>query len=109
MKTKSILIGNHFLGAIEPTLEDQSNGEILENEKLVWIAALERGKKMKSGIKILNPTKQEIECFLSESKEQLFFVSLGFVDSDEFSGFRNAYYGIKRLIRKLEQTLEEIQ
>ena len=109
MTTKSILIGNHFLGAIEPTIEDQLNGEILENKKLVWIGALDRGKKMKSGIKILNPTKQEIECFLSECKEQLFFVSPGFVDSDEFSGFRNTYYGIRRLIRKLEQTLEEIQ
>jgi hypothetical protein len=108
MKTKSILIGNHFLGAIEPTIEDQSNGEILENEKLVWIGALERGEKMKSGIKILDPTKQEIECLLSECKQQLFFVSPGFVDSDEFSGFRNAYYGIKRLIKKLEQTLGEI-
>ncbi len=104
MNQESILITNHFLIAIEPTSDDHSVGCGCDDvQRHTYLAAIRRGQEMKSGVKVFDLTADELDALISECKDQIYFVSPSHVDSDEFHGFRNAYYGMKRLLVKLEQ------
>jgi hypothetical protein len=104
MSTKTVLIGNHFLIAIEPMSEDhQTDCGCDDIQRHTFLAAIRRGQEMKSGVKVSDLTESELDALISECRDQIFFVSPSNVDSDEFHGFRNTYYGMKRLLVKLEQ------
>ena len=104
MSAKTVLIGNHFLIAIEPMSEDHGTDCGCDDvERHMFLAAIRRGQKMKSGVKVSDLTERELDALISECRDQICFVSPSSIDSDEFHGFRNTYYGMKRLLVKLEQ------
>lgn len=104
MSAKTVLISNHFLVAIEPMSEDhQTSCSCIDVQRHTFLAAIRRGQQMKSGVKVSDLTESELDALISECKDQIYFVSPSHIDSDEFHGFRNAYYGMKRLLVKLQQ------
>ena len=104
MSQESILITNHFLIAIEPTSDDHPVGCGCDDiQRHTYLGAIRRGQEIKSGVKVFDLTDSELDALISECKDQIYFVSPSNVDSDEFHGFRNAYYGMKRLLVKLQQ------
>ncbi len=104
MSEQSMLITNHFLIAIEPTSEDHPAGCGCEDvQRHTYLAAIRRGQEMKSGVKISDLTVEELDALINECTDQIYFHSPSHVDSDEFHGFKNAYYGMKRLLTKLQQ------
>jgi hypothetical protein len=104
MNGKTVLIGNHFIIAIEPIAEDHQVGCGCDDiQRHIILDAIRRGHEMKSGVKVFDLTENELDAFINECKDQIHFVSPSHIDSDEWHGFRNAYYGMKRLLVKLQQ------
>ena len=115
MKT-SFIITNHYLESTEPTHEDHNHCDVFTQECRIGdpephlrLAAIARGKKMKSGIKILDLTLDEVKALAKECNEQIYFTSSTHLD-DGFSSSRNIHYALRRLHRrliKLQKAMEE--
>ena len=112
MKKQEIIIGNIFVGATEPECETHDScgfkdGKCQEEGTHRWIAALDRGQQMKSGIKILDITLDEINAFIEVCKEYIRFTnSWSMGDRDEAEAAQPVNCAMKRLLKKL-QTIEE--
>jgi hypothetical protein len=116
MKT-SIIITNHYLEATEPTRDDhmKCDYETLvcvgcgDPEPHLRLAAIARGEKIKSGIKISDLTFDEVKALAKDCEWQVHFTSPAHLQED-FKYARNIHYGLKRLYERLinlQKVLEE--
>jgi hypothetical protein len=73
------------------------------------LATIARGRKIKSGIKILDLTLDEINALAEECKEQIYFTSSTHL-GDGFSSSRHIHYALKRFyirLINLQKVMEE--
>lgn len=112
MTKQEIIISNIFVGATEPECETHAScnfndGKCEEVQTHQWIAALDRGQQMKSGIKIVDITLDEINAFIAVCKEYIKITnSWCFEEREDAECFRPVNRAMKRLLKKL-QTIEE--
>ena len=115
MKTKEIIISNIFVGATEPECETHNScgfkdGKCQEVETHQWITALDRGQRMKSGIKIVDITLGEISAFIEVCKEYIRCTnSWSMGDRDEAEAAQPVNRAMKRLLKKLQTTEEDLK
>jgi len=116
MKT-SIIITNHYLESTEPTRDDHMDCDYEtlvcvgcgDPEPHLRLAAIARGEKIKSGIKISDLTFDEVKALAMDCQWQVYFTSPAHLE-DGFSSSRNIHYGLKRLYERLinlQKVLEE--
>jgi hypothetical protein len=104
MTTTSLIVSNIFLGQFEPMLEDHQAGCTCGDEpRHAIVNALGRGANMKSGIKVQDITTFEIDALIAECKDMISFSGPSALE-DEFHANRNYHYGLKRFMKKLQET-----
>ena len=104
MTTTSLIVSNIFIGQFEPMIEDHKVGCNCGDEaRHIIVNALDRGAHMKSGIKIEGVTELEIDALMAECKDMISFSSPSALE-DEFHANRNYHYGLKRFMKKLQET-----
>ena len=108
MKKQEIIISNIFVGATEPECETHNScgfndGKCQEVETHRWITALDHGQQMKSGIKIVDITTDEINAFIEVCKEYIRCTnSWSMGDRDEAEAAQPVNRAMKRLLKKLQ-------
>ena len=113
MKKQEIIISNIFVGATEPECETHNScgfndGKCQEVETHRWITALDRGQQMKSGIKIVDITLDEINAFIGVCEEYIKITnSWLFEDKEEAEQKQTVNRAMKRIVKKL-QTLNSM-
>lgn len=111
MQKQEIIISKIFVGATEPECETHNScgfndGRCQEVETHRWITALNRGHQMKSGIKIVDLTLDEIDAFIAVCKEYIKITnSWAMGDKDEAEAAQPVNRAMRRLLNKL-QTLK---
>ena len=107
MQKQEIIISNIFVGATEPECETHNlcgfnNGRCQEVETHRWITALNRGQQMKSGIKIVDVTLDEIDAFIAVCKEYIKITNSWLFDAKEDAqAAQPVNRAMKRLLEKL--------
>lgn len=112
------IITNHYLESSEPTHEDHSSCDVFTQECRIGdpephlrLAAIARGKKIKSGIKILDLTLDEVKALAMDCQWQIYFTSPAHLE-DGFGSARNIHYALRRFHRRLirlQKAIEETQ
>jgi hypothetical protein len=108
MKT-SIIITNRFVEATEPSNEDHYGCDVNSQECAIGdskphirLAAIARGEKMKSGVKVFEPTLDEINALIDECRWCVYFTSRDHLDDPyDVKCARPIHYSHKRFLEKL--------
>jgi len=115
MKKQEVIISNIFVGATEPECETHNScgfkdGKCQEVETHRWIAALDRGHQIKSGIKIVDITLDEINAFIEVCKEYIRFTnSWAMGDREEAEAAQPVNRAMKRLLDRLQALKSPIE
>jgi hypothetical protein len=112
----AIIITNRFLEATEPTQDDHYKCDVNSQECLIGdpaphlrLAAIARGQKIKSGIKVSDLTLDEVKALAQECADQVYFSGATHLQED-FKYHYNIHYSLKRFYErliKLQNQMEE--
>ena len=111
----SIVLINRYIEATEPSSDDHYDCDVFSNDCKIGdpsphlrLSAIARGEKLKSGIKVSNPTIEEVRALVDDCKWQVYFTSVEHLQED-YKYTRNIHYSLRRLFEKLKQLQTELE
>ena len=111
----SILLVNRYVEATEPSSDDHNDCDVFSNDCKIGdpsphlrLSAIARGEKLKSGIKVSNPTIEEIRALVDDCKWQVYFTSAEHLQED-YKYHYSIHYSLKRMYEKLQRLQKELE
>jgi hypothetical protein len=111
----SILLVNRYVEATEPSSDDHRGCDVFSDKCEIGdpsphlrLSAIARGEKLKSGIKVSNPTIEEVRALVDDCKWQVYFTSAEHLQED-YKYHYSIHYSLKRMFEKLKQLQTELE